>query len=101
MISTATLHKADTPQRQRDARLTLEQVLGELVADQLVSREDSERLLDLAPTGLHQRVPVVFGSRDEVERIERYHHEHDCGADRPYVSPLFNERSLFRAQELA
>jgi len=60
-----------------------------------------ERLLDVVPAELHQRVPVVFGCRDEVERIERYHHEHDCGADKPYVSPLFNERSLFRAQELA
>ncbi len=59
------------------------------------------RLLDLAPDDLHQRVPVIFGSRHEVERIERYHHEHDCGTDKPYVSPLFNERSLFRAQELA
>jgi fructose-1,6-bisphosphatase I/sedoheptulose-1,7-bisphosphatase len=60
-----------------------------------------ERLLDLAPADLHQRVPVIFGSRHEVQRIERYHQEHDCGADKPYVSPLFNERSLFRAQELA
>jgi fructose-1,6-bisphosphatase len=60
-----------------------------------------ERLLDVAPAELHQRVPVVFGSRHEVERIQRYHHEHDSGADKPYVSPLFNERSLFRAQELA
>jgi fructose-1,6-bisphosphatase len=60
-----------------------------------------ERLLDVMPAELHQRVPVILGSRCEVERIARYHHEHDCGADRPYVSPLFNERSLFRAQELA
>jgi fructose-1,6-bisphosphatase len=59
-----------------------------------------ERLLDVEPTDPHQRVPVILGSRHEVERIQRYHHEHDCGADKPYVSPLFNERSLFRAQEL-
>jgi fructose-1,6-bisphosphatase I len=32
-------------------------------------------LLDLVPTGLHQRVPVVLGSRNEVERIVRYHAE--------------------------
>ena len=56
-----------------------------------------ERLLDVAPSQLHQRVPVIFGSRDEVERIERYHAEHDNGTDRPFVSPLFNERSLFSA----
>jgi fructose-1,6-bisphosphatase len=58
------------------------------------------RILDLQPEGLHQRVPVILGSRNEVLRIERYHVEHDKGEDRPFVSPLFNERSLFRAQEL-
>jgi len=60
-----------------------------------------ERILDLVPTQLHQRVPVILGSRNEVERIERYHRDHDSGADKPFVSPLFNERSLFRLQELA
>lgn len=34
-----------------------------------------ERILDLAPTDLHQRVPVILGSRNEVERITRYHAE--------------------------
>ncbi len=58
-------------------------------------------ILDLPPESLHQRVPVILGSRNEVQRIERYHAEHDAGTDRPYVSPLFNERSLFRLQELA
>ena len=42
-------------------------------------------------------MPVILGSRDEVERIERYHREHDDGADQAVTSsPLFNERSLFR-----
>ncbi|MDE2148741.1 MAG: class 1 fructose-bisphosphatase [Gammaproteobacteria bacterium] len=56
------------------------------------------RLLDLTPTELHQRVPVILGSRNEVERLERYHREYDEGTDRPFVSPLFNERSLYRAE---
>jgi fructose-1,6-bisphosphatase len=59
-----------------------------------------QRLLDVVPTSLHQRVPVILGSRAEVERIERYHAEFDAGTDRPYVSPLFNERSLFRPEAL-
>jgi fructose-1,6-bisphosphatase len=58
------------------------------------------RLMAQAPEALHQRVPVILGSRHEVERIERYHDEHDNGTDKPFVSPLFNERSLFRAQEM-
>jgi fructose-1,6-bisphosphatase len=60
-----------------------------------------ERLLDVVPSALHQRVPVILGSRHEVEVIERYHAEHDSGVDRPYVSPLFNERSLFRPEARA
>jgi fructose-1,6-bisphosphatase I / sedoheptulose-1,7-bisphosphatase len=57
-----------------------------------------ERILDLTPEALHQRVPVVLGSREEVERIERYHADFDAGTDRPFESPLFHERSLFRAE---
>jgi len=57
-----------------------------------------ERLMQVVPDGLHQRVPVIFGSRAEVERIERYHAEFASGADLPFVSPLFNERSLFRPE---
>jgi hypothetical protein len=43
-------------------------------------------------------VPLILGSRNEVERIERYHSEHARGIDRPYVSPLFSERSMFRPE---
>ena len=32
-----------------------------------------QRILDLNPTQLHERVSVVLGSRHEVERITRYH----------------------------
>ena len=54
-----------------------------------------ERILDVKPRALHERVPVILGSRNEVERIERYHGEYDRGEDKPFTSPLFNERSLF------
>lgn len=32
-----------------------------------------ERIMDIKPTGLHQRVPVILGSKNEVERIVSYH----------------------------
>ncbi len=50
--------------------------------------------MSVAPGGLHQRIGVIFGSRNEVERIERYHTEQ---TDPDLPNPLFNERSLFRA----
>ena len=56
------------------------------------------RILEVAPEGLHQRVPVILGSSDEVERIARYHGEYDRGVDQPFSSPLFKERSLFTQQ---
>ncbi len=56
------------------------------------------RILETTPRALHERIPVILGSKSEVARIERYHRDHDNGHDRPYVSPLFNERSLFRPE---
>ena len=32
-----------------------------------------ERLLDVVPSALHQRVPVILGARNEVALIESYH----------------------------
>jgi len=57
-----------------------------------------ESVLGVQPTALHQRIGLVFGSKNEVERIERYHAEADAGTDKPFVSPLFGERSLFRPE---
>jgi fructose-1,6-bisphosphatase I len=34
-----------------------------------------ERILDLTPEGLHQRVPVILGSKTEVDTVTGYHHE--------------------------
>jgi fructose-1,6-bisphosphatase I/sedoheptulose-1,7-bisphosphatase len=53
-----------------------------------------EPVLQLVPGSLSQRTGLVFGSRHEVERIERYHHEPAALASSG--SPLFSPRSLFR-----
>jgi len=39
-----------------------------------------ERILDITPTKLHQRVSVILGSKNEVERVTRYHLEADEAA---------------------
>lgn len=56
------------------------------------------RILEATPCALHERIPVILGSKNEVARIERYHRDHDNGHDQPYISPLFNERSLYRPE---
>ena len=53
------------------------------------------RLLEVQPTELHERAPVILGTKEEVARIERYHQDHERGFDQPYRSPLFGHRSLF------
>ena len=35
-----------------------------------------ERILDVQPTQLHERVSVILGSKNEVERVTAYHLEH-------------------------
>jgi fructose-1,6-bisphosphatase I/sedoheptulose-1,7-bisphosphatase/fructose-1,6-bisphosphatase I len=57
-----------------------------------------ERILDVVPTSLQQRVPVLLGSRNEVERLARYHADYDNGTDQHFRSPLFQKRSLFRSK---
>jgi fructose-1,6-bisphosphatase I len=32
-----------------------------------------ERIMEIQPTGIHQRVPVILGSKNEVERVVSYH----------------------------
>jgi fructose-1,6-bisphosphatase I / sedoheptulose-1,7-bisphosphatase len=52
------------------------------------------RVLDALPEALHQRVGFMFGSREEIERLEQYHRDHNL---RDYDAPLFGVRGLFRA----
>jgi fructose-1,6-bisphosphatase I/sedoheptulose-1,7-bisphosphatase len=52
------------------------------------------RILDVSPTQIHQRIPIVIGSKNEVDHIERYHSAFDKGTDEPF--PLFNERTFYR-----
>ncbi|AKX45337.1 fructose 1,6-bisphosphatase [Thiopseudomonas alkaliphila] len=40
-----------------------------------VSTDGVQRIMDIQPTSLHQRVPVFLGSKEEVERVTGYHHE--------------------------
>jgi fructose-1,6-bisphosphatase len=54
-----------------------------------------QRMLEVTPEHIHQRVPLILGAKAEVELLERYHREHDQGLDKGYSAPLFKERSLF------
>jgi len=51
-------------------------------------------VLSVQPESVHQRIGFVFGAKNEVERIERYHRDFNDGG---YDAPLFGARGLFRA----
>jgi fructose-1,6-bisphosphatase I len=40
-----------------------------------VSSTGRERIMDIQPESIHQRVPVVLGSKNEVERVVSYHQD--------------------------
>lgn len=52
-----------------------------------------ERILDIVPSDIHQRIPLIFGARDDVGLIEAYHED----SARDHNAPLFATRGLFRA----
>ena len=52
------------------------------------------RILDIVPADIHQRVPLIFGSRDKVERVVELH---ASGVPQAGQRPLFSARGLFRS----
>ena len=91
------LYPRDTKDPARPGRLRLlyeANPIGFLM-EQAGGRASTGRqpVLGVTPTALHQRVGLVFGSKNEVDRIERYHHD---PANTDGVNPLFVERGLFR-----
>ncbi len=53
----------------------------------------TQRMLDVEPVSLHQRVALVFGSKTEVEEVAHYYRAPHSPGNR---SPLFAQRGLFR-----
>jgi fructose-1,6-bisphosphatase len=58
-----------------------------------------ERVLELVPQSLHQRVPLILGARLEVERLLRYHSAFDRGDDVAFDTPVLNRRALSRSSQ--
>ncbi len=91
------LYPRDTKDMAKPGRLCLLYEANPIgwIMEQAGGRASTGRtpVLDVQPTSLHQRIGLVFGSKNEVERIERYHAE---PVKVELDNPLFAERSLFR-----
>ena len=71
------MYPVDSKTRDKGGKLRLmyEANPMSLIVEQAggVATTGRERILDLQPTQLHQRVPVILGSKNEVERVAAYH----------------------------
>ena len=84
------------PQHPGGVRLLSEANPIAFLVEQAGGRASTGRLpvLGVEPAEIHQRAGLVFGSREEVERVESYHRDDlvEAGID----LPLFQSRGLFR-----
>lgn len=95
------LYPLDERNRERGgrARLLFEANPIAFIVEQaggLAATGRQARIMEVVPTALHQHVPLIFGSRYEVERIVSHYADYVAGRDEPSRSPLFGTRSLFR-----
>ncbi|GBF26639.1 fructose-1,6-bisphosphatase class 1 [bacterium MnTg02] len=92
------LYPGDTRQGYQNGRLRLLYEAGPIAM--LIEQAGGgastglARILDIQPSDIHQRVPFIFGSKDEVEHVER---RYACEQTIGERSPLFARRGLFRA----
>ena len=91
------LYPRDTKDPSKPGRLRLLYEANPIgfILEQAGGRASTGRqpMLGVVPDSLHQRIGLIFGSKNEVELIERYHRE---PATKDRGSPLFAERGLFR-----
>ena len=89
------LYPADKRRGYQDGRLRLMYEANPIamVIEQAggLATTGRQRILDIQPKALHQRIPLIFGSKTEVERIERH-----CAEPATGDAPLFGKRGLFR-----
>jgi fructose-1,6-bisphosphatase I len=52
-----------------------------------------ERILEIAPRSIHQRVPLIMGSIEKVRRVELLHTDPNVASK---TAPLFARRGLFQ-----
>jgi len=55
----------------------------------------NQRVLEVTPSALTSRVPLILGSAGEVARIEDYSAKHEQGDVHEPSYPLFHRRTLF------
>ncbi|MGZ8156716.1 MAG: class 1 fructose-bisphosphatase [Burkholderiales bacterium] len=71
------LYPKDAKHKEGRLRLMYEANPMAFIVEQAggAATDGRQRILDIQPSALHQRIGVVLGSKNEVERVTRYHAE--------------------------
>jgi len=69
------MYPRDSKQKEGRLRLMYEANPMSFIVEQAggAATDGRMRILDIQPQSLHQKVPVILGSREEVERVTSYH----------------------------
>ncbi len=69
------MYPRDSKQKEGRLRLMYEANPMALIVEQAggAATDGGKRILDIQPKGLHQRVAVILGSKNEVDRVTSYH----------------------------
>ena len=71
------LYPRDAKHKEGRLRLMYEANPMAFIVEQAggAATDGGKRILDIEPTALHQRIGVILGSKNEVDRVTRYHKE--------------------------
>jgi fructose-1,6-bisphosphatase I len=69
------MYPRDSKQKEGRLRLMYEANPMSFIVEQAggAATDGRLRILDIQPRSLHQKVAVILGSREEVERVTSYH----------------------------
>jgi fructose-1,6-bisphosphatase I len=69
------MYPRDAKNREGRLRLMYEANPMALIVEQAggAATDGKTRILDIQPKGLHQRIAVVLGSKNEVQQVASYH----------------------------
>ncbi len=94
------LHPRDTRDTSRlgHVRLLTEANPIAMLVEQAGGAASTGRMpvLDVVPEHLHQQLPLILGTPNDVARVQGYHTAYDRGESMAFESPLFRQRSIFR-----
>ena len=76
-------YPADTKNKNGKLRLLYEAAPMAFLVEQAggIATTGRKRIMDVQPNNVHQRLPVMLGSSDDVKELQKLYEKTDAGAD--------------------